>query len=1068
MIEYFITACNIAGTTTSPTGVSTSSPYGSFYEYTINCTPPSSGTQTIAFQGFEFAGSSGYTFSVDNTNTAPTDALNQNYPAHPSAIEWNYYNKGANGSLSAVNRNSCACMNSTYSGLPATCPDAGNPVYTAGGNAGVCRTYNGNSRGVYINTPASTESPTNSRSRNGSYSYIQQSRSEAPKSYIYFDDVQIPDAANATNIKVIAYVSSISTGSYSNGADGTDNVSLSVKYNSSNTANIMASDPTCGSDLYFFSSNTSTSVTGGTNSKWDFSGNTWSATPDISGTTTKHKLVISVPNGTTNVRAMITMTNNDAGNSELWAIDDVQIIADYPTVTPTTGRYYRSRQNGKWNAVSTWEVSTDAAFSSPQPACEYPTYSNSDSIIIMPTDTVRITADHTADQLRVAAGAKLILENNNFTIYNATGTDFVVNGTFEDNSVGKELIFMSGATWKYTSGATIIKTSSSAVGKYRTNYEGGISSIPSDADWYYRYKGVGVTNTIAVDMYYPNLYFDNIANSNTYAFNTSASALTGTTGGYCTVKGNLNIGTTGTGTVAVYNNNTNIQPMLILGNMTIGTGSTLITASYDGGFSTSYGNGTGFEVKGNVTVNGTLDANTASTGILKFSGTGTQVVSGSGTFDLWNVELSKPVQTLVDQQVNLTANNNLNFVGGILKTNTNVFTVANADITNAVTGHEVPFTSVAGAPSYANDRYVWGKLERNVNSNGLYVYPVGDAVAGEGYNPLRFDRKTGSGYATAEFIPGDPGACLIGPIYFTCNGENKFFQYSDMTGQGKWRMISSTATTFSYDIYLHPNQANINTYPNEDAVQGQLFYKNNYRALKAPNGTTDWSAYAGDPTICPTACGNICEVGSYYNIPGIGYSGFSDFAPAGGSGFTTALPVELTSFTASCKDDNVVEVLWTTATEFNSNYFILERSLDAARFETVAYVPAAVNSSTVRNYSVLDTGTVSNSNYYRLTEVDQSGKRTIYSLVYVRCREVNGWNAYHTPDGIVVEATTNSTKDIQIRLYEVSGKLLMQEKQVAQRGYNRYNMQMPALAKGVYIIQLLSGDDMESVKVWVP
>ena len=125
-------------------------------------------------------------------------------------------------------------------------------------------------------------------------------------------------------------------------------------------------------------------------------------------------------------------------------------------------------------------------------------------------------------------------------------------------------------------------------------------------------------------------------------------------------------------------------------------------------------------------------------------------------------------------------------MGGILKTNTNVFTVANADITNAVTGHEVPFTSVAGAPSYANDRYVWGKLERNVNSNGIYVYPVGDAVAGEGYNPLRFDRKTGSGYATAEFIPGDPGACLIGPIYFTCNGENKFFQYSDMTGQGKW------------------------------------------------------------------------------------------------------------------------------------------------------------------------------------------------------------------------------------------------------------------------------------------
>lgn len=218
-----------------------------------------------------------------------------------------------------------------------------------------------------------------------------------------------------------------------------------------------------------------------------------------------------------------------------------------------------------------------------------------------------------------------------------------------------------------------------------------------------------------------------------------------------------------------------------------------------------------------------------------------------------------------------------------------------------------------------------------------------------------------------------------------------------------------------------------------------------------------------------TAPGTHLQPSGTINVPTVSRSGITGFSNFGfGGGAPNPLPVELTSFTASCKDDNVVEVRWTTATEFNSSYFILERSLDAARFETVAYVPAAVNSSTVRNYSVLDTGTVSNSNYYRLTEVDQSGKRTMYSLVYVRCREVNGWNAYHTPDGIVVEATTNSTKDIQIRLYEVSGKLLMQEKQVAQRGYNRYNMQMPALAKGVYIIQLLSGDDMESLKVWVP
>lgn len=306
MIEYFITACNSAGTVTSPNGVSTSSPYGSFHEYTINCTPPSSGTQTIAFQGFEFVSSSSYTFSVDNTNTAPTDALKQNYPAHPNAIEWRYFNQKPNGSLTDATRNSCGCMAETFSGLPG-CPNPSNPVYSAGGSTGICRTFSGNSRGVYGSTTA-TENPANSRSRNGSYSYIQISRNDGgdgPISFIYFDDVTIPDAANATNIKVIAYVSSISTSVTNNGAESADYVTLSAAYNSTGTPNNMVNDITCGSDWYFYSSDISATVTGSTNQRWDFAGNLWNTTPAISGTTSKNKIVLSIPNGTTNVRAMI-------------------------------------------------------------------------------------------------------------------------------------------------------------------------------------------------------------------------------------------------------------------------------------------------------------------------------------------------------------------------------------------------------------------------------------------------------------------------------------------------------------------------------------------------------------------------------------------------------------------------------------------------------------------------------------------------------------------------------------------------------------------------------------------
>jgi hypothetical protein len=644
---------------------------------------------------------------------------------------------------------------------------------------------------------------------------------------------------------------------------------------------------------------------------------------------------------------LIRILNDDGGNSELWAIDDVQIIADYPTVAPTTGRYYRSRQNGKWNAISTWEVST-AASGPYTNACEFPTYSNSDSIIIMPGHTVRITANQTADQLRVASGGKLILGNYDLTIYNATGTDFVVNGTFQDDANNVNgTTFNTSATWKYTDGATIIKTNTSSVNTYKDNYEGGISTIPTNADWYFRYSGVGNPTTAASGMFYPNLYFDNTFNSSNFAFNNLSMALSGgNLGSYCTVYGNLNIGTTGTGTVTVYNNNIHNQPMLVNGNITVETGSTLTTAFCPacGTPDLSNGNGTGFEVKGNVTINGSLDINNSNvtpagiatnTGILKFSGTGTQIVSGSGSsVDLWNIELNKPSQSLVSLNRNISVVNNLNFnSGGIVKTNSNTITVTNGNSATAITGFETPFTASSGSPSYSNDKYVWGNLERTINTNSIYNFPIGDDPTLEGYNPIRFDRKSGTGNATAQFIrmTSGAGSCIIGPIYFSCGGSSKFFQYSKMTSEGKWNMSSSTGTTFGYDIYLHPNQNNQNLYPNEDVDANPLFYKNNYRALKAPNGTTDWSTYAGDPTLCST-CGNICEVGSYYNIPGIGYSGFSDFAPAGGDINSTALPVELTSFTGTCVEDGISQITWSTASEFNSKHFIVQRSTDGVQY----------------------------------------------------------------------------------------------------------------------------------------
>ncbi|WP_210521112.1 T9SS type A sorting domain-containing protein [Hymenobacter terricola] len=91
------------------------------------------------------------------------------------------------------------------------------------------------------------------------------------------------------------------------------------------------------------------------------------------------------------------------------------------------------------------------------------------------------------------------------------------------------------------------------------------------------------------------------------------------------------------------------------------------------------------------------------------------------------------------------------------------------------------------------------------------------------------------------------------------------------------------------------------------------------------------------------------------------------------------LPVELTSFTAK-RRDNAVAVNWATATEKNSAYFEVQRSLNGETFATVAHTPARGTSTQPTAYSALDSAAPAGMLYYRLRQVDLDGT-SVYSPV---------------------------------------------------------------------------------------
>jgi len=107
---------------------------------------------------------------------------------------------------------------------------------------------------------------------------------------------------------------------------------------------------------------------------------------------------------------------------------------------------------------------------------------------------------------------------------------------------------------------------------------------------------------------------------------------------------------------------------------------------------------------------------------------------------------------------------------------------------------------------------------------------------------------------------------------------------------------------------------------------------------------------------------------------GILSGGISTILGDGGLGARGAfLPVELTSFTATRYNNNMVSLEWETETEINSHYFEVERSADGQHFETIGTMPAKVNSNTISRYAMTDVQPYRGQNYYRLKMIDLDG-----------------------------------------------------------------------------------------------
>ena len=90
------------------------------------------------------------------------------------------------------------------------------------------------------------------------------------------------------------------------------------------------------------------------------------------------------------------------------------------------------------------------------------------------------------------------------------------------------------------------------------------------------------------------------------------------------------------------------------------------------------------------------------------------------------------------------------------------------------------------------------------------------------------------------------------------------------------------------------------------------------------------------------------------------------------------LPVELTYFKAQISESQNVALTWETASEINSDYFLVEKSRDAVHYQTLTKVSAAGKSFSKKTYQIVDENPWFGTTYYRLQQIDKDGEVQVF------------------------------------------------------------------------------------------
>lgn len=405
--------------------------------------------------------------------------------------------------------------------------------------------------------------------------------------------------------------------------------------------------------------------------------------------------------------------------------------------------------------------------------------------------------------------------------------------------------------------------------------------------------------------------------------------------------------------------------------------------------------GTGSDAK-SMTITGTYD------GVRAFYNAGT-FTARTGTVILGGSSAQRIDGTVSTTFYNLTVNNAAGCDLGLTTNVSNLLTMSNG-LLNTTIGAPIVCLSTGSSTIGSSISYVNGPMQQLVASTSPQTinFPIGKGGA---YRPVILavlHSSAASVTYTSEMFNTSARSLsysLPPTLAWVSDIRNYTITRSAVAN------LSNARITLSYGI--------------DDYV----IDPNNLRVAR-DNGSSAWLDLGGTGTSAGTG-----------SITSANFSGFNTyFTLANVPGGSNALPVEFLSFIAMLSKERT-KLEWSTASEFNADYFEVQRSIDGVSFTPIGIVRASGFSNTLKQYSFTDMHPVVGDNYYRLRQVDRDGQFEYSQIRTVRMFKVR-MGVFPNPvasNTLRISLPSDQTEAVNAELFDLSGK------QIARLQYSGFD-----------------------------